>query len=352
MLTVASPGAPEAAPALLTRRHADRVERPVSARLQAAHRRVRRAVVRRILEVVCAVALLMAGARVARADEGLRDPLARELKVAGDAAMQSLRYEEALAAYERATEIEPSPILLFNRGRALQALHRYPEALEHFEAFVKQATPELRAQAGELDELIARLQSQVSTLELTCNVKGATVLVRGTKIGVTPLEAPARLNAGVAALTVTANGYAPYERQIELPGAGELRLELRLKPLKTRGRVTISSPVAGAMVFVDGERLGTVPAEAALPSGRHRVRLERPGYEAAETTVEIADGESRTVSLALEQEPGLLGKWWFWTTAGVVVAGGVGLTVALMTERKPDRGDIAPGVISAPLLRF
>jgi len=114
----------------------------------------------------------------------------------------------------------------------------------------------------------------------------------------------------------------------------------------------VRSPVAGALVYVDGERLGTVPAEVALAAGRHQVRIEHPDYRRAETTVEITSGDEKRLDVELEKNPGLLKKWWFWTGAGVVLAGGVGVTIALTTERKPDRGDIPPGTISAPLLRF
>lgn len=308
-------------------------------------------------EVVKVAALLLgltlAGAPgVARADDQLHDPLARELKAAGDQAMGSLRYDEALTDYERATAIESHPILLFNRARALQALHRYAEALEHFEEFRRQASPELLARAGELDQLIERLRQQVSTLTVVCNVAGATVLVRGVKVGTTPLSGPLRLNAGTAAVSLVADGQKPYEHEVVLPGGGAERLEVRLEARKAPGRVVVRSPIAGALVYIDGNALGVVPAEAALPAGRHRVRLEHPDYRRVETTLEIVDGERKVMNLELERRPGLLQKWWFWTGCAVIVAGGAAVVVAVTTERSPDRGDIAPGVVSAPLTRF
>ncbi len=306
----------------------------------------------KLLVQLLVASVLVLAATAAWAEDGLSDPLARELKATGDAAMQSLRYEEALASYERATEIEAHPILLFNRARALQALQRYPEALEHFEAFRQEASPELLARAGELDALVTRLRQQVSTLEVVCNVKGATVLVRGKKVGTTPLENALRLNAGSASISVTVDGHYPYKRDITLPGAGSKRIEVQLVAKKTEGRLTVRSPVAGALVYVDDEQLGTVPAEAALESGRHRIRVEHPGHRHAETTVEITKGDAKQIDIALEKNPGLLKKWWFWTGAGVVLAGGVGVTIALTTERKADSGDIPPGTISAPLLSF
>lgn len=266
--------------------------------------------------------------------------------------MGALRYQDALDAYERATAIEAHPSLLFNRGRALQALHRYPEALDHFEEFRRVASPELLAQAGQLDELMQRLRAQTTTLELVCNVKGASVLVRGVKIGVTPFERPLRLNAGAAHVSVMADGTLPFERDLVLPGGGSQRIDVRLQPRLGPARITVRSPIRGAVVFVDGHRLGTAPAEAKLGRGRHRVRLVHPDFEAAQTTIEVADGENRQLTLDLERKPGLLQKWWFWTGTGAVVAGGVALTIALTTERTADSGNIPPGVVSAPLTRF
>lgn len=302
--------------------------------------------------LVLALAVAFLAPRGAAGADGLSDPLARELKAAGDAAMASLRYQDALLAYERATAIEGHPSLLFNRARALQALHRYPEALEHFEEFKRSASAELFARAGQLDPLIERLREQVATLEVVCNLPGATVLVRGTKVGTTPLAGPLRLNAGAARVTVTADGAVPFERDVALPGGRTHRLEVKLDKRRPLGRLTVRSPERGAIVFVNERRLGSVPAESALEAGTHRVRLVHPDFQPAETTVTIADGETKAVSLSLERRPGLLQQWWFWTGAGVVAAGGAALTIALLSERDPDRGDIAPGVIAAPLTRF
>jgi hypothetical protein len=300
-----------------------------------------------VLGLVC----LSAGS-VRAQDPVLRDPLARELKDAGDRAMTSLRYAEALDDYERATAIEPHPVLLFNRGRALQALQRYPEALEHFEAFQREASADLVARAGQLGELMERLRDQVGRVELVCDAPGATVLVRGVKVGVTPLARPLQLNAGPAHVSVLADGRVPYERDVVIAGRGELRLEVRLAPIKPRGRVVVRSTVSGAVVFVDGQRLGVVPAEVALPAGRHRVRLEHSDFTPGDSTFEIADGDNKVVSLPLERRQGILSKWWFWTGAGVVLASGAVVAIALTSERSADRGDIAPGVVSAPLTRF
>jgi len=66
----------------------------------------------------------------------------------------------------------------------------------------------------------------------------------------------------------------------------------------------------------------------------------------------IAAGGRQEIDVTLTREPGITSRWWFWTALGAVVVSGTVLTVALVRERKAPSGDIAPGQIAAPLVRF
>lgn len=277
---------------------------------------------------------------------------AEELKTAGDDAMQRLDYASALTAYEKSYALEPNPALLYNRGRALQALGRYPEALDQLEAFRRDASPELKARVPKLDELVKEVQAKVGSLVVQSNVAGARVLVRGRLVGTTPLSQPLRLNAGRASVEVLADGYHPFKKSLLLPSGSTYELDALLFSKNTTGVLEVSSPVAGAIVFMDGKRVGTVPVQTALPAGEHRVLVRHEGYEEAETSAVVRAGKSSRLDVPLDRPPGITSRWWFWTGVGVVVVGGVALTAALLTERSPDEGDIAPGKVSGPLLSF
>jgi hypothetical protein len=288
----------------------------------------------------------------ARADSGeLHDALAIEFKSVGDREMQAMRYEQALAAYLRASELEAQPILLFNRGRALQALKRYPEALDALSAFREQAPPELARRAGDLDELLAHLRQLVSRLEVVCAVPSASVVLDGKRLGATPLAGPVPVNAGSAHLTITADGYQAFEQDVVLPPAGQTSVVVALVRSKSEGTLTVNS-VVGAVAFADGVRLGSVPAEVRLASGRHLIRVEHAGFVPAETSIEVSAGQTKSIKLLLERKAGLFSQWWFWTGTAVVVTAGVAVLIAATTERAPTSGDIPPGTVAAPLLRF
>src|SRR5262245_54511860 len=89
---------------------------------------------------------------------------AAELKSRGDDHMRVKRYEDALAAYDQAFELSKDPVIHYNRGRALQFLARYPQALEAFRRFEAEAPPEVRAKVPTLKDIIAEVRAKVALL--------------------------------------------------------------------------------------------------------------------------------------------------------------------------------------------
>ncbi len=276
---------------------------------------------------------------------------AESLKAQGDAAMKRLAYEQALRMYRDAYALEPSPVLSYNKGRALQALTRYPEALTELETFEREASPELKARVPKLQQLLDDLRARVATLQVSCNVAGARVLLGRKVIGTTPMK-QLRVNAGRAILEVSKEGYRPYRKRVTLRGKTAQSVTVKLLSKSTTGVLEVTSPVAGATVFVNDKKIGTVPAQAQLTAGEHEVVVRREGYDEARTSAVVRVGRVAKLNVALDEPPGITSRWWFWTGIGVAVAGGTALTIALLTERSSDEGDIAPGKVAGPLVRF
>jgi hypothetical protein len=274
---------------------------------------------------------------------------AATLKTQGDDAMVTLRYDEAIAAYTKAYEITRDPALLYNRGRALQGLGQFPEALEQLEGFKSKASPSLLARVPALDSLIAEVRGKIATVTFTSNAKGARILVRSKVIGTTPLSGPIKVNSGSALVEVEAEGYLPFKETMDLPGGGELTIDAKLKLKSKMGVLTIRSPIAGARVFIDGKAAGNVPVERSVPAGTHKILVERDGYEAAETTAVVTAGDRKQITIGLEESGPIAKKWWFWTGIGVIVLGGAAVTTLLLVEKPADKGDIGTGQVSAPL---
>jgi hypothetical protein len=268
--------------------------------------------------------------------------------------MTQRRYVDALELYRRAHDIGRDPKFLYNEGSALYALGRFPEALKQLEAFRAQAPPELRAQVPTLDEFIAEVQTKVTELIIRSNVRGARILVDHREVGATPLSAPIAVNAGQASIEVAAEGYRSFTRQVELPGGKSLEIEAVLAPKLRAGVLVVKAWVPGARVIVDGKAVGTAPTETSLNPGTHTVLVGHPEYGRRETSVVITSDQRKSITVELqEKNPALTSQWWFWTGLGVLVAAGAtAAIIAAESECSPDTGDIPPGRIFSPLVRF
>lgn len=277
---------------------------------------------------------------------------AAALKKKADAAMDAYKFLDAIEGYDEAYALSHDPAILYNRGRALQALGRFPEALDALESFQKEASPELIAKVPKLSELLYDVRLHVSHLTVVCNVAGAKVRVRDRQIAITPMTTAVPLSVGPAKLEVVVDGYFPYTQAIELPPGGGLTVQAQLVARSLSGILVVRSAVVGSAVAIDGRAIGVAPVEVALPAGAHRVSVSREGYEESDTSAIVELGERKEVSIDLAPVKPITAKWWFWTGLGVVVVSGVVITYALLTEKKAGSGDLQPGQTAGPLLRW
>jgi hypothetical protein len=316
----------------------------------------------RWLAVTIAIACSLTAPGVARADGPTPAPTAEPAPAAGtdteratairrrgDEEMVNGRAAEALAAYSEAYALSKDPALLYNKGRAFEAMGDYPSALDQIEEFERVGTPELKARVPGLARLLSELRQKVSQIAIVCDVDGATVRLRDRKIGVTPITSVVRVHAGTGTLEITKEGYYPYKRELPLPPAGLASVEVHLSSRASSGLLRVASSVAGARVTIDGKPAGSVPTEVVLQAGPHSVQLDRDGYKPATSSVLVTAGENKSVDIGLEAEAPITKKWWFWTGIGVAVLGGTAAVIALTSERDAGTGTIAPGRITAGL---
>jgi PEGA domain len=270
---------------------------------------------------------------------------AAERKKAGDEAMDALRYADALADYSDAYAVTQDPALLYNMGRALEALNRIPEALEKLEAFDATASAELKARVPRVPKLIAEMRGRVCALTVRTNVDGARVLVRSTVIGKSPLAGPIKLLAGPADIEIEADGYFPAKKSVKLDGGSALALDFALFSRATTGVLSVTTKAAGAEVLVDDKRIGIAPVELNVTKGTHRVVVKHPDFRVFETSAVVPAGGSKSVT-AILQPPSVATRWWFWTAVGAAAVAGATVAIVATKERSPDTGTIAPGQLT------
>ena len=82
--------------------------------------------------------------------------------------------------------------------------------------------------------------------------------------------------------------------------------------------------------MVDTRDVGPVPVSVLRHGGNYRVLVSKEGYEPYEARVLVQPGEATNLrAQLLEEKTPLTKRWWFWTAAAAVLAGGALATYAL-----------------------
>jgi tetratricopeptide (TPR) repeat protein len=272
---------------------------------------------------------------------------ASHLKSAADVLMDQDRYADALVLYQRAYELSSDPALLYNQGRALEALGDYPAALEKLEAFEREAPPAVRARVPGLKELITDLRGRIATIVVRTNAPAARLLVRQKDEGIINAEKRISTRAGSASVEVDAEGYESFHRELDLSAGATVVVEATLTP-KKRDALVVVRTMPSADVLFDGKALGRSPLQVRATPGSHELVARADGYYEQRVPMTLALGDRRDVELEMKATPGLASRWWFWTGIAVVVAGGVATAIVLTTERPHSNGTFAPGSVSGP----
>jgi tetratricopeptide (TPR) repeat protein len=273
-----------------------------------------------------------------------------ELRHKGDDAMDALRADEALEAYSEAFRLSNNPVFLYNRGRALQLLGRFPEALAELEHFAKMASPELRARVPRLNDLIAQVRAKVCVVNIHASVDGARVVIRNQIVGTTPLAEDPRVIAGHATIEISREGYTTFTRALDLPGGGSVVVEANLVSTATAGELTVLADPYDAVITIDQKITGRAPLETVLDAGTHAIAATREGYDSAKSTVVVEIGAKKQITIKLEKTPLLTSKWWFWTGVGIFVVGTGTIIYANLKDKGVPQGTL--GNATAPLLKF
>jgi len=162
--------------------------------------------------------------------------------------------------------------------------------------------------AGQLTETIAMSMQPTDTrmaqLVVTAAVPGAEVVVNGKRVGATPLPASVAVPPGKVTVELQRAGYVTASQSIALDeGArGELTFTLvedPAAPASVRGRLVVTSSEPGSDLIVDGGERRSLVGPVVLPVGPHHVRVEKSGYEYAERSVEIVNGQDASLQVTL-----------------------------------------------------
>jgi hypothetical protein len=138
-----------------------------------------------------------------------------------------------------------SPKLFFNIGQANRDLGRPVEAIESFERFlaeVKDASPELTAEAR---KSVAELKTKVGGLLIECTTAGAEIGVDGNLVGLAPLANSVRVTPGSHHVTARHSTGAVATEDVNVRAGTVETVVLRLRAVVEP--VAVASPPTRAI---------------------------------------------------------------------------------------------------------
>lgn len=151
---------------------------------------------------------------------------------------------------------------------------------------------------GETTVLFSRLEPLNGSIMLTSEPPGASVLLDGRSVGVTPVTLDNVTTMMPHTLRAEKDGYTPWVKNVSATGGQTTYLLALLRPATGRLRV-LSSPDK-AEVRVNGTLSGSTPVVIRkLQPGNYLVEIRKTGYIAYQETVTVTAGNATIVNAGL-----------------------------------------------------
>lgn len=141
------------------------------------------------------------------------------------------KYTEALAEFERAYEISPHPLVLYNIAGCHRELSQYQQAVKFYKRFITEGkgqvpNAKLTTAQAELDGILAR----IARVTVTVSPDGATLIVDDQELG-TLVEMPIVLPPGEHRLVARMSGRTDAVRVVRVASGDELVVDLKTTEL-------------------------------------------------------------------------------------------------------------------------
>ncbi|MDB4933563.1 MAG: uncharacterized protein JWP87_535 [Labilithrix sp.] len=210
-------------------------------------------------------------------------------------------WDAALVEFLESRAAFPTRSNTQNAAICLRNLNRFDEALDMFEALVKEFPTLSPTDRSAVEKEIAELLQLVGAIEIRSPESGALITIDGRERGTTPAP-PLRVAAGTHVFRVYKEGFAPVEKRVEVAGKQSLVVDVKLETLAQSGRLSVTEDGGkGAEVLVDNVVVGKTPWQGLVATGEHVVFLRGEGNlgtQPANATVRI--NQVTPIVLALE----------------------------------------------------
>jgi len=251
-------------------------------------------------------ALAFAGAVLASATPAHADPAAPTRSEAAERFDRAIRLVNAgdlsggLAEFQRAYQLSPSTVVLYDLGLVRAELQRPVEAARDLEQALADAAALKPEEQERARRVLAEQREKIGLIELVAGVKEGSVEVDNLEVGRLPLAGPLQVATGSHVVGVISPGYAPARREVVVAGKQTVQVSLELVAIEgLLAHIAVHCRVPAADVFVDAERVGKTPlvATVSVAPGAHQVEVRRPGYASAGRAITLQGGSRGELEL-------------------------------------------------------
>jgi hypothetical protein len=210
----------------------------------------------------------------------------------------------ALVEYQRAYDESKNPRVLYNVAVCQKNLRHYARAEATFKRELTDGAGKISPQEeADVKAAIQALDPFVSTLEVTANETGATLLVDGEAFGQTPFDKPVPIDVGAHEVRLHKDGFVDAVQTITIAGGTPAKATLNIDPAVKKSTVNVTVTGApGANVLIDGIDMGQAPFKGDVVAGRHTFEGRAPGFVPARQTVDVVYKQPLNLALDLAAE--------------------------------------------------
>src|SRR5688572_6218435 len=186
-------------------------------------------------------------------------------------------WDAALAEFLESRAAYPTRSNTQNAAICLRNLNRYDEALDMFDALVKEFPNMPPADRQAVEKELKELEALVGTIEIRTKEEGAQITIDGRERGHTP-STPLRVSSGSHVVRVFKEGFAPVEKRVEVASRQNVIFDARFDVLTQSGRLSVvEDGNKAAEVLVDNIVVGKAPWQGLVAVGDHVVFLRGEG---------------------------------------------------------------------------
>jgi hypothetical protein len=256
------------------------------------------------------------------AELSLADSLNGDAKAAFDSANILIENQDFVGASTKlgqAYALSKDPRLLFNMAICEKNLHHYARMQTLLKQYEIDAGTRLTAGNREkVEDALRAINNLVGTVTIEAPEPGAAVAIDGASMGTTPLSGPVALDLGAHTLTVRKEGFEPFQKPLDVVGGSGLTVTATLLRIVQGAHLTVITDAAAVVRVDDGAPATNGRFDGPLPSGPHTVRVMESGKVPYAASVDLRNGENRTLDVTLESER--RAALWPWIVGGAAVA--------------------------------